>query len=427
MSGETTQFILGDAAADALGEGRRGGGFFRRRKKPRMHEALTHCENCGAPLTGAYCAQCGQHAIDYRRSLWRVLIDAADSFLNWDTKFLTSVGVLLVKPWKLTNDFNAGRRARYVHPLRLYLLASIAFFLIAKLLNTTPPNSIELSGEDRAIFDAALGKLSAPDSQLTPEQRAKVMAAQALFDDPAGALSAEDRATLDRSVTKLHGFAHKKQLKEKDAARIDAILDQIPHPSFIGPPLPNPPATDLSIPIPPPPPTPKKHSGIQFDAPDPVKHPFGSWMERRIKDKVGEDGTKTQLFLDTLRGNIPTMMLCCIPLFAFVLKVLYVRKRRYYVEHLVYALHIHTFAYVSVVLITLLGLAAARWSETARVLIVSLLSFVVCAQVFLSIRRVYGQGWLFTTFKFLLGGFAYLLIVIFAVGATAFVTLLLPS
>jgi hypothetical protein len=61
-----------------------------------------------------------------------VALDALDSFLNWDTKFLNSVGVLLLRPWRLTNDFNAGRRVRYVHPLRLYLLASIAFFLLAQ-------------------------------------------------------------------------------------------------------------------------------------------------------------------------------------------------------------------------------------------------------------------------------------------------------
>ena len=100
MSDESTPFILGDAAADALSEGRRG--LFRRRRKRKKEEPrLTHCENCAAPLTGDYCSQCGQHAIDYRRSFLRILIDAADSFLNWDTKFLKSVGILLVKPWKL--------------------------------------------------------------------------------------------------------------------------------------------------------------------------------------------------------------------------------------------------------------------------------------------------------------------------------------
>jgi hypothetical protein len=120
-------------------------------------------------------------------------------------------------------------------------------------------------------------------------------------------------------------------------------------------------------------------------------------------------------------------MLCCVPLFALVLKVLYFAKRRYYVEHLVYALHIHTFAYVGVTLISLLGMGIARFSETARVLTVVFLSLVIFVQVFLSIRRVYGQGWFFTTFKFLVGGLAYFVILVCAVGVTAFVTLLLPE
>ncbi len=435
MSDETEQFILGDAAADALSEGRRG--LFGRRKKSKKDEALTHCENCGAPLSGAYCAQCGQHAIDYRRSLWRVLMDAADSFLNWDTKFLKSIGVLLIKPWKLTNDFNAGRRARYVHPLRLYLLASIAFLLYAELVNLTPSNSIDLSAEDRAEFDAALGKLVAPDSALTPEQRAKVEAARALFAGAANdTLSTDETRCPDRSAlgeaARLRAL--KKQLKEKDALKIEAILDKVPHPIPLRTSGPGRsihsersrmfrrccPAPFRAFA------TPKKNPGIHFDGPDGKNSPFGAWLESRVKEKVGEDGTKAQLFLDTLRSNVPTMMFGCIPLFAFVLKMLYVRKRRYYVEHLVYALHIHTFAYVSVVVITLIGMALARWSETARVLVVVFLSCVVFLQVFISIRRVYGQGWFFTTFKFLLGGFAYLMILVFAVAATAFVTLLLP-
>jgi hypothetical protein len=78
---------------------------------------------------------------------------------------------------------------------------------------------------------------------------------------------------------------------------------------------------------------------IQFNAGDPgSKGPWEAWFEERVKEKIGEDGTKVELFIETLRNNIPTMMLCCIPLFAFVLKVLYIRQRRYYIEHLVYAL-----------------------------------------------------------------------------------------
>ena len=58
--------------------------------------------------------------------------------------------------------------------------------------------------------------------------------------------------------------------------------------------------------------------------------------------------------------------------------------------------------------------------------IIGVFSCAIFVQIFLSIRRVYGQGWFFTTFKFLLGGLIYFVILIFGVAATAFVTLLLP-
>jgi len=76
------------------------------------------------------CAGIGAHssAIDYRRSLQHVLVDLLDEFLSWDSKFFKTITWLVVQPWKLTNEFLAGHRMRYVRPLRLYLLASILFF-----------------------------------------------------------------------------------------------------------------------------------------------------------------------------------------------------------------------------------------------------------------------------------------------------------
>src|SRR5207245_8813104 len=81
--------------------------------------------------------------------------------------------------------------------------------------------------------------------------------------------------------------------------------------------------------------------------------PFERWIEARAKEKMGEHGTKMGLFIATLFSNLPYMMLCCIPLFAFVLKILYIRRHIFYIDHLIYALHIHTFFYTAVMLIVL--------------------------------------------------------------------------
>jgi hypothetical protein len=157
------------------------------------------------------------------------------------------------------------------------------------------------------------------------------------------------------------------------------------------------------------------------------KTPFALWFERQVKEKIGEDGAKLRPFLDTLRNNIPVMMLCCIPLFAFVLKILYIRKQRFYVEHLVHALHIHTFLYVAVVITSLAAMGATRTAPALHGLVVGLMSCAILIQIFRSIRHVYKQGWFVTTVKFLFGGFVYFLILFLAVIATTLVTLLLPS
>src|SRR5205823_2914205 len=126
MANEPEQIILGDTAISAIERSARRRWFGR--GKDRQPLPFTHCQNCGAELMGPHCAQCGQAAIDYRRSFRHVIVDVLDSFLNWDSKFFATLGLLIVKPWQLTNEFLAGKRVRYLHPLRLYLLASILFF-----------------------------------------------------------------------------------------------------------------------------------------------------------------------------------------------------------------------------------------------------------------------------------------------------------
>jgi len=134
------------------------------------------------------------------------------------------------------------------------------------------------------------------------------------------------------------------------------------------------------------------------------------------------------LFISTLFSNLPYMMLCCIPLFAFVLKVLYLRRHIFYIDHLIYALHIHTFAYTGIMLIVLATIGINRVASGALAgWMIALLWIAFVVQIFLSIRRVYRQGWFISTLKFFTGGFAYLMVLFLALAVTFFITLALPS
>src|SRR3989449_2072573 len=160
MSDEPAKIILGDTAISAF-EGTPGRRQFGRGKD--TGPLLTHCENCGAELQGHWCAQCGQAAIEYRRSFRYVVADLLNEFLNWDSKFFATIALLILKPWRLTNEFLVGKRVRYVNPLRLYLLASILFFFAvnygARDLRFEPG---KLGPKDRAELEADLKKTDLP-------------------------------------------------------------------------------------------------------------------------------------------------------------------------------------------------------------------------------------------------------------------------
>jgi hypothetical protein len=375
MADEPAKIILGDTAISAI-ERTPGRRWFRRSKdQPRP---LTYCENCGAELRGHWCAQCGQAAVDYRRSFRHVIADVLDSFLNWDSKFFTTIALLILKPWRLTNEFLAGKRVRYVNPLRLYLLASILFFFAvnygAKGLRFEPG---KLNPKDRSELEADL-----KDKDLPPAAREK-LAAFLRESSPSPAPSSE---AITLSPTPVPDVAKQKREYGKIGERPFVVFDQ------------------------------GKSST-----------PFERWIEARAKEKMGEHGTKMGLFIATLFSNLPYMMLCCIPLFAFVLKILYIRRHTFYIDHLIYALHIHTFAYVGIMLIVLATIGLNRMvSGPIAGWIIALLWIAFAVQVFLSIRRVYRQGWFISIFKFLSGGFVYLMVLAVALAATFLVTLVLP-
>jgi hypothetical protein len=442
MSDELDQIILADAASSAAEEPPRRRGIFGRRRRSKLADKpITHCENCGTPLAGEFCSQCGQHAIDYRRSIFRVVLDAADSFLNWDTKFLHSMNQLLIRPWQLTNDFNAGRRARYVHPLRLYLIASIVFFLMARAINWDSEGPIQLTAQDRTELVASLNKMIEPNSPLTPEQRAQVELARTKLAEVQGALTAEERTEVKKAFKTYIKSEVRKSMSTEERAKMISVMTRIPKipdsdkqiPPSMVPAPPDPSASIPAIDQPPAPPpilvapTPKAPFHFSAGPPGEKKSALAQWLEKQVREKIGEDGARAKLFMETLRSNIPAMMLCCIPLFAFILKILYIRKGRFYVEHLVYALHIHTFLYVAVIVTALAVMGANRTVPALSGWITGLMVCAIVVQIFLSIRRVYRQNWFMTLVKFLFGGFVYFVILVLAVGATALVTLILPS
>ena len=99
--------------------------------RPDTATAATRCLNCGASLTGSFCAQCGQRDIPPYPTVRELAVDAVSEFSGWDGRLLNTMRALITRPGFLTREFLEGRRVRYISPVRLYLSASVVYFLLA--------------------------------------------------------------------------------------------------------------------------------------------------------------------------------------------------------------------------------------------------------------------------------------------------------
>ena len=113
---------------------------------------VRNCENCGTALAGPYCSQCGQRHHEHPvHHFWHFVGEATEDLTHADSRLWQTVYALLLRPGFLTEEFLAGRRARYLPPVRLYLVVSVIFFLILGLQSWLSAPAINVQ-ESRGSF-----------------------------------------------------------------------------------------------------------------------------------------------------------------------------------------------------------------------------------------------------------------------------------
>jgi len=114
---------------------------------------MTNCKNCQARLDNAYCSTCGQRDIELERPILGLIGDVVKETFEIDGRAAVTIKTLFRHPGKLTSEFLAGRRRTYTSPLRLYLVISISFFVLAAWLASS---GILLDPGQDPKFDAAV-------------------------------------------------------------------------------------------------------------------------------------------------------------------------------------------------------------------------------------------------------------------------------
>lgn len=120
--------------------------------------AVPACRNCGAPAGGKYCPDCGQDTAARPPTAREFVHEFAAHYVAIEGALWVTLKKLMV-PGALTLEYFAGRRRRNVHPLRLYLTASVVFFLVAKIFVPSPDIHISdaTAGQGVGIFQCDAG------------------------------------------------------------------------------------------------------------------------------------------------------------------------------------------------------------------------------------------------------------------------------
>jgi hypothetical protein len=97
-------------------------------KKHYRHE--NNCLNCGAELQGKYCHVCGQENLEIKETFGHMMNHAISDYFHFDHQFFHTMRPLLFKPGFLTNEYMAGKRVQFLHPVKMYIFISVVYFLL---------------------------------------------------------------------------------------------------------------------------------------------------------------------------------------------------------------------------------------------------------------------------------------------------------
>lgn len=359
------------------------------------------CGNCGTPLLGEHCYACGQPIRGLVRHFTSIAGDFFDSVLNLDARTPRTLWPLFSKPGYLTHEYFAGRRVRYVSPVRLFFFMAIVTFFFAQLALGGSSIVQVNSSDDNDDIDASMTVAQA-------EQRRD--AAIAKMDEA----RKEMRGTpAEAGIAGID--AGERAIRKEAAERIAALQEA----ERTGRPPPPPEAdNDFSF------------NGKPWDAKtNPLQM---SWLPRigndwlnalvgRGKKNIERLRNEPEAFKAAILGAIPTMLFLLLPVFALMLKLFYVFRRRLYMEHLIVALHSHAFLCLSLLLV-FVAKALGDWLAPAGGAVAvavgtaeGLLWCWMLLYLLLMQKRIYGQGWTMTLLKYSVLGICY--VVLLSIGA----------
>jgi hypothetical protein len=123
-----------------------------------INEELKRCMNCGAPLTGKFCSNCGQSSDVSRVTLRDFLGNGIKEALNINSGFFHTVLTLTVRPWAVIRDYVRGHRVAYTPPISILCVLLIYYALLSSVIGMGDPLIKVNFTSDNAIDSSHIAK-----------------------------------------------------------------------------------------------------------------------------------------------------------------------------------------------------------------------------------------------------------------------------
>lgn len=266
------------------------------------------CLNCGTIVQGKYCHVCGQENVLPKETFWHMVTHFFYDITHFDGKFFVTLKDLLLRPGFLTKEYIAGRRATYLHPVRMYVFTSAVFFLLFFSL-FKPEESIKvnindnLSPAQRATYIARLEKKLKENSS-----DSIVLAALGIAKDSSRVLTSKD---ILQGTNNFISFAGRNYNSEEEYDSLQKLLPAAQRDGWVA---------------------------RRF-----VKK--GIDINNRYRNNKREGILK---LAESILHRLPYLLFVSLPLFALLLRLVYIRRKQFYfADHGVFTIHLYIFTFIT--------------------------------------------------------------------------------
>lgn len=291
------------------------------------------CLNCGTALVGPYCHHCSQANVEPKETVWHLIGHFIEDLTHFDGKFFSSLKYLIIKPGYLSEQYVKGKRASYLNPIRMYLFISAMVFLIISSAFFSPARN---TAHMAHIRDSVLCNSNVGPAEIHTE------------------------SFIEKERT-FYAFSFYKPYIWGGAKAYDSL---------------------------------ERRSKVNH-----------SWLDRHISRTFAaaaytyaqEPNEFMNRFSERMVHSFSKIFFISLPIFAFILWLLYIRRKNnyYYVSHVIFALHFYCIAFLLILLISFLVSADNLPAWPAIIVLIS-----VFVYLYLAMLRFYKQGWFKTFIKF---------------------------